>query len=254
MTDTIERTKPSDLYGTCIDVLSVDYDWSEGYGEKWEPLEAIDYTTSLGTVVTLICNGMSVISVYLEDGTRIDSREQDEYFEAFDPDDVEGTGEPAITEDELAECFDSEPDSADGPMMNYYYPLNESIGYGGNGNVFGPYSSRYDEIEAAYRIRNHPLCLIRFEDDGSYALALTGGGMDLTWSIVGAYVDMGYLPPAAFCRPPGFRTHDEGYLVACMAETLRLIVQRHQHSLDRLLAEYPNAVTQTQTDDEGSTE
>ena len=241
------RTAPKDLYGTCIDALSVDYDCSECYPDQWESLEPIDFTVSTGTDVTLICNGMSVLAVYLADGTRIDSA--DEYLSAFDPDDVEGTDLPALDEDELGECFDYEPDSADGPMMNYYYPLSESVGYGGNNNVFGPYSNRYDEIEAAYRIRRHPLCLIRFED-GVYALALTGGGMDLTWSIVGAFVDMGYFPPAAFCSQPGFRAADEDYLVACMAETLRRVVERQQGKLDRLLTQYPNAlVTQTQSDD-----
>jgi len=70
------------------------------------------------------------------------------------------------------------------PMMNYYYPVDID-----------------DVEEAARQIEDWPLCVVEFSD-GSTALALTGGGMDLSWEICGAYISLGYLPPAAVCTLP----------------------------------------------------
>jgi len=70
-----------------------------------------------------------------------------------------------------------------GPMMNYYYPL-----YGQH------------DAEDALKL-NGPVCLIEFAD-GRWALALTGGGMDLSWDICRAYIDLGYLPPVHFSDLP----------------------------------------------------
>jgi hypothetical protein len=70
---------------------------------------------------------------------------------------------------------------AEGPMMNYWYPCK--IG---------------DNEIAAKRIINLPLCVV--EVNGFSGLALTGGGMDLSWEICEAYMRLGYLPPAHFAR------------------------------------------------------
>lgn len=101
----------------------------------------------------------------------------------------------------------------EGPMMNYFYPL-------------GPERDGWDDPEEmARRIAGLPLCIVRL--DGEMGLALTGGGMDLSWEICEAYTRLGCLPPTHF-EPPamsGRGTSDrDRYLVAayrraCMVQT-----------------------------------
>ena len=79
----------------------------------------------------------------------------------------------------------------EGPQMNYAYPISlKRVG------------SRED---AALAIGRLPLCIVEMHgryDDETY-LALTGGGMDLSWEICEAYMRLGYLPPIYFARLPG---------------------------------------------------
>lgn len=87
---------------------------------------------------------------------------------------------------------DDRLDSCEGPMMNYFYALPEQP----------------DIEEATLALVRLPLCIVSFdgpswhiEDD--WALALTGGGMDLSWEICEAFMRLGYLPPVHFGRLPG---------------------------------------------------
>jgi hypothetical protein len=65
-------------------------------------------------------------------------------------------------------------DSAEGPMMNYRYPIDD----------------KWFNADGARRIA-----------DLEVYLALTGGGMDLSWEICEAYVRLGCLPPSHFELP-----------------------------------------------------
>jgi hypothetical protein len=63
---------------------------------------------------------------------------------------------------------------------------------------------------------------------GGFGLALTGGGMDLSWQICDAFVAAGYLPPFHFCR--GLPTM-AGYVpapvtIAAIRRTLEIQAQR----------------------------
>jgi hypothetical protein len=76
---------------------------------------------------------------------------------------------------------------SEGPMMSYYYPL--------------PYFPR-DIHKACLAIKHLPLVIIRFDgDDDRAALALSGGGMDLSWQICEAFMRLGFLPPTHFELP-----------------------------------------------------
>lgn len=79
------------------------------------------------------------------------------------------------------------------PMMNYFYPLPNFKNI-----VSDP------EIAAKKLARTVSLCLIYLTAEDEYGMALTGGGMDLSWDICEAYVRLGYLPPVEFCRLPEF--------------------------------------------------
>lgn len=69
----------------------------------------------------------------------------------------------------------------EGPMMNYYYPVDLD-----------------DEAEAAKKLADTCLCVVKV--NGQTGLALTGGGMDLSWEICEAFVRLGFVPPSHFCR------------------------------------------------------
>jgi hypothetical protein len=80
------------------------------------------------------------------------------------------------------------------PMMSYYYPLEGD----------------FDEGDAK-KISHTNLCLVGFNYDEGYALALTGGGMDFSWDICEAYIQLGFYPPVHFRLPrfAGMRATDK---------------------------------------------
>jgi hypothetical protein len=85
-------------------------------------------------------------------------------------------------ESECPKCK-AEGDGPEGPMMNYFYPLGFEVDDG---------TAR----KHAWRIRNLPLCMVRVGD--VWGMALTGGGMNLSWEICEAFMRLGCLPPAHF--------------------------------------------------------
>lgn len=140
------------VYLNCdaITVKPRDYNFGEGYPEAWEFFEAVSCEAC----------GKPVYPVQGENRHR-----------EIDPD---------------ADCDGYL--NADGPMMNYLYPL--------------PGSRDRDPAELARAIVHLPLCVVKLEDEDDYALALTGGGMDLSWQICAAFVACGYWPPLHFCDLP----------------------------------------------------
>lgn len=118
-------------------------------------------------------------------------------WESFEVPECSECGEPATYEagegwvcaSDEEECENAglsvAEEYGDGPMMSYYYPLPANID---------------DMTEAAQAIANLPLCLVRV--DAEWGLALTGGGMDLSWEICEAYMRLGYLPPLHFADLP----------------------------------------------------
>lgn len=101
-------------------------------------------------------------------------------------------------EEEGVEPLDDEGRS--GPMMNYHYPLPDVDRVGG-------------AEEAASSIADLPLCVVDWMD-GTYSLALTGGGMDLSWEICEAFTRLGFLPPLHFCDLPKMAYDESTYVVA----------------------------------------
>jgi hypothetical protein len=80
------------------------------------------------------------------------------------------------------------------PMMNYIYPLPEL--------KHGPETAQ-ELIEDT----NCVIVLIKDTDDEypvTPYMALSGGGMDLSWDICEAYMLLGYLPPVHFCTLPDY--------------------------------------------------
>jgi hypothetical protein len=150
----------------------VEVDWSERIGadmDGWTAYEAFMCETEGCGLVTVAVGAFGEVScgesgdtfTYTGDGETVASWGDDHDEKAPEP-----CGEYV--------------GHAEGPMMNYAYPLPEDI----------------DGPDAAYKLRDLPL--VPVEMDGSWYLALTGGGMDLSWEICAAYVTLGFLPPMHF--------------------------------------------------------
>jgi len=116
-----------------------------------------------------------------------------EVVQPYTVEDFEEYGDPYEYSEEAEEklgygSFEAMEESNQ-PMMNYLYPIGEG-----------------DELDSedAKAIDSLNVCLVYFTESEEYALALTGGGMDLSWDIVEAYVRLGYLPPVHFSRLPKY--------------------------------------------------
>jgi hypothetical protein len=113
---------------------------------------------------------------------------------------------------------------SDGPMMDFLYAL--------------PVAPDDDKIVEA--LADLPLCVITLpnaiEGEDTF-LALTGGGMDMSWSIVEAYVRLGYLPPVYFSLPSfagaTLTTNRQRIIEAC-EESQRVAARSAEQALARL--------------------
>ena len=147
-----------------VDSKPIDIDWSEALGENMEGWTAYEAFECDECGREVVCSQLG------EDEHRCIEPEITVTDEDGDEEEVENECAGYL-------CFE-------GPMMNYWYPVKID-----------------DCQEAAKAIADYPLCVVEFQD-GQTGLALTGGGMDLSWEICGAFVALGYLPPAHFCDLP----------------------------------------------------
>jgi hypothetical protein len=105
------------------------------------------------------------------------------------------------------------------PMMNYIYPLPDNF-----------------EVPDDVKDKLNNTTIVEIEDE--YFLALTGGGMDLSWEICESYINLGYYPPAHFCDLPamagrGKSARDKKIIQACK-ESLKALSGRHDSAIRRL--------------------
>jgi hypothetical protein len=112
---------------------------------------------------------------------------------------------------------------SEGAIMSYAYPIDLKRIYN-------------NADRAALLIAHLPLCLI--EMDGDYYLALTGGGMDLSWEIAEAYMRLGYLPPTQFSDLPLYAGQDlngtRRWILRGMRRSLNLQINWAKSDLARL--------------------
>lgn len=109
--------------------------------------------------------------------------------------------------------------TAEGPMMNYWYPIEISDGY-----------------DAAELIADLPLCVVQI--NGTFGLALTGGGMDLSWEICEAFTKLGELPPVHFCNLPRMagrgKSPKDRYIISACRASLMVRMKRCKWALKDL--------------------
>ena len=155
------------LRNDAVNIQPIDFDFSEGFGETWE-------------------------IVYPNSATF--SREfklSDLKYRGYETDELED-------DDELNELFEQVgwEDSPDEllPMMNFAYKLPSRVNLMPSGDL--------ESSQARLVEHGGSVTLVTIHDEPY--IALTGGGMDLSWDICGAYVLLGFLPPLHFCDLPHF--------------------------------------------------
>lgn len=187
------RNRPKFLEGlSCgaIETAPVDIDWSSPDFEENHFYEAVE------------CDACGAAVVISDGGGDCRHREWDS--------EAEHKGEPC----------DGWLPSADGPMMNYWYPVK----------------LRTSVEDAARAISHLPLCIV--EVNGETGLALTGGGMNLSWEVCAAFLALGFLPPTHFAGLPemggrGASASDRRLIRAC-EESFRVSMSWAQSGISRL--------------------
>lgn len=177
MTD--QLTAVDRLYVDSVHVTSVNRDWSEGHDETWDFIEAPE-CPECGTYARWTSG--ADLADQLADVDAIESA-------SFSNDVWEAWRCPNPECDSFGEETEAE---SEGPMMSCSYALPDKS-WGSTGG--------YDQSDAE-KIVHLPLCIVTFEDTGDQALALTSGGMDLSWEISEAFMRLGHLPPLAYCDLP----------------------------------------------------
>lgn len=218
------------LWFGCEDVQAREFDWSRGYGENWTSYQGV-YVECESTIECEACDG-GVVDQHVEGMPPIPCEECS--GSGSIPCGFQGDVVPSCGGWECPRCGEQgETDQDEGPMMNYFYAL--------------PDHARIDPTTAAERIAHLPLCVIEFTKYGedvddslpNYALALTGGGMDLSWQIAEAHMRLGYLPPATYCDLPNFAGMDtaspvNAWIIAGCRRTAEAHIARGRRMIERL--------------------
>lgn len=109
--------------------------------------------------------------------------------------------------------------TAEGPIMDYYYGLP--------GFDLNPET-------ASRAIVDLSVCLVHFPGPDAWGLALTGGGMDLSWEIAEAYLRLGYVPPFHFAELPAMAgrgsSDRDRWIIAGCSEAVRYMSLRAEQA------------------------
>jgi len=164
----VKRTPIKALSCAAIDVKPVDYYWSEGFGEKWDLVypDVTDWDRKQ-CMAWLDGENTDLDDLLLDKDSPLDK-----------------------IQDAIRNRMQENPDRYT-PMMNCYYPLP---------------NLRLNPSEAQEILDNSSCALTVVMVDDEPVMALTGGGMDFSWDICGAYMLLGYLPPVHFRLPDMCRT------------------------------------------------
>lgn len=129
---------------------------------------------------------------------------------------------PTLCLDGHGECPDCQSDVyCEGPMMNARWPL---------GRVDDPEGLAVALAEVG------SVCLVKVDDD--YAIAMIGGGMDLSWELAHAYVVAGFLPPSALRLPAMaglYLNRQRNMVIGALAASHRVQVARARRGLSDLV-------------------
>lgn len=164
--DEMNRHELTRMFHTAIDAESQDYDFSRSF-DDWH-----------------------VPKPNFSDHDNHTIREAIRYI-GLDPDDYTREGWPQNVIEDAREKLRT--DSTLEPMMNSVWPMRE---YRGN--------TAKDQLAVAW---NTTCCIVEIESmPGDHPfIAMTGGGMDLSWDLAEAYMRCNFLPPTNLLPLPDHR-------------------------------------------------
>lgn len=159
-----------------------------------------DKCDGVGNIICPWCDGLNSDCPHCDETGDVSCPHCDGKGE-FECETCDGTGQCACQHCEAGMMGDEHEDDWL-PMMNYIYPLP-------------------DHFEVPEDIRDRLCCCTVVEINDQHYLALTGGGMDLSWEIVETYIRLGLLPPVHFCELPamtgrGTNENDRTIIDACV--------------------------------------
>lgn len=176
----------------------VQYDWSQEYpGDRWDVIQP-EFGDDDDT--------RRFLGEYA--GVEVDEREDSETDEEYEERLVEAAQEAWLESDYGV------------PMMNFYYPIELR------------YEASIAELQMRLLLDGGAVTLVEVDDEP--VLALTGGGMDLSWDICLAYIICDSYPPMHFCDLPDFagQTASEKNLkiIAACLETCAGVAHRAERA------------------------
>jgi len=199
---------------------AVNADWNEmrrdsDDGERFTYWETFTYRPNGEREVTLLAEGPFGYPTYVRYGDQWWALNEFETYEAHFADEDGNLPDDAFTETDFQTLSEISPEQwgSEGPMMNYYTPLDPI--------------STFTPEQAAWAIRDFPLCIVAVDGE-NYGLALTGGGMDLSWEIAGAFIALGYYPPAHIDRLPRMAGMQP---TADRVRIVQALMQRDRHQI-----------------------
>lgn len=205
------RWESASLHYANIHTTPVDIDWSEALGDD--------------------CEGWRVIqpnfAAYDRNLLLMYAHRHDIELTLIFPD-MEETSDQEIA-DHLSEVW-NESGSED-PMMNYYYPVQ----------LGGSFGLCPGDAQFILSVNHLPLSVVSVRgQDGDYehALALTGGGMDLSWEICEAYCRLGQVPPMHFWELPDMcgkgENQDDKWVLQCIREGAMHMAAKMNNTLKKI--------------------
>lgn len=224
----------NNLSPDAIHETPVDVDWSEAFEQEraeivYLNVESWDYQECIAWLIDHGCHDEKIypdfeeknidqLIEYLLNDAHIDEDEKQEFYSTTFHSGTEMRRclyEKYINEiiddliddlrEEIQERIQDELSQYE-PVMNYAYPL--------------PIPGYWDDSLEELQNKIEGICLTIVRLDGAPYLALTGGGMNLSWEICEAYILLGFLPPYHFCDLPkmcgrGKSERDKAILFAC---------------------------------------
>lgn len=220
-----------DLYTGAIHSVPVHVsDWQAPADEEYPELgwwESLRVDFEGRTVVVVVQDsGQRVTTAVDTNGNRVDL-DDDDAINTYLEENSDEDGEPvpgAFEDGDFQRLAQLDLPQAQGPQMSHMYPL-EGI-------------DEDTARTAALELRDVSLCVVQV--NGTFGVALTGGGMDMSWDICEAFVAVGYLPPIHFADLPNLAGERANrYVLEAMLRSLDVAAERARYAAELLNEKFP---------------
>jgi hypothetical protein len=195
------------------------------YAETFDFEDTGDDGTGVTQTVVYV-RGLGPVAIVV-DGEAITTSEIDERFQQADADNVDEVEAQCVQWRAVIDRAQESSYLAEGPMMAWYWVVEDD-------------ADSFDEdrlAKMAGLITDLPLCVVWI--DGTLGLALTGGGMDLSWHIAEAFIRLGWFPPSSLTLPNFDYRNDD---TACREVIVRALCKSKEAHAAMLAREVADAL------------